>query len=145
VVQMAMIILLTLIVFLIAYENLHIRLTAGAYLLGLIAAFIGGALYLGLGQMIAGLQKNAETVNATTRLVYFVFIMVGMFGEVGVLGEQVKKIVHWSPYGTVKTIVAAAVQPASWSPDTTYALLVTIGYSIVFAMLGIKWFRWNTK
>jgi ABC-2 type transport system permease protein len=145
VVQMAMIILLTIIVFLIAYENLHIRLTAGAYLLGLIAAFIGGALYLGLGQMIAGLQKNAETVNATTRLVYFVFIMVGMFGEVGVLGEQVKKLVHWSPYGTVKTIVAAAVQPASWSPDITFALLVTIGYSIVFAMLGIKWFRWNTK
>jgi ABC-2 type transport system permease protein len=95
--------------------------------------------------MIAGLQKNAETVNATTRLVYFVFIMVGMFGELGLLGEQLKKIVHWSPYGTVKTIVAAAVQPANWSTDTTYALLVTIAYSLVFSMLGIKWFRWNTK
>jgi len=111
----------------------------------LIAAFVGGALYLGLGQMIAGLQKNAETVNATTRLVYFVFIMVGMFGELGLLGEQLKKIVHWSPYGTVRTIVAAAVQPATWSIDTSYALLVTIGYSLLFASLGIKWFRWNTK
>jgi ABC-2 type transport system permease protein len=144
-VQMAMIVLLTVVVFFVAYQNLHISLSTAAYLLGLVAAFVGGALYLGLGQMIAGLQKNAETVNATTRLVYFVFIMVGMFGELGLLGEQLKKIVHWSPYGTVKTIVAAAVQPANWSTDTTYALLVTIAYSLVFSMLGIKWFRWNTK
>jgi len=144
-VQMAMIILLTLVVFFIAYQNLHISLTPMAYVLGLMAAFVGGALYLGLGQMIAGLQKNAETVNATTRLVYFVFIMVGMFGEMGVLGEQLKKVVHWSPYGTVKTIVAAALMPGSWTMDTSYALLVTVGYSAVFAFLGIKWFRWNTK
>lgn len=144
-VQMAMIIFLTAVVFFVAYQNLHISLSAGAYLLGVIAAFIGGALYLGLGQMIAGLQKNAETVNATTRLVYFVFIMVGMFGEMGVLGEQFKKAVHWSPYGTVKTIVAAALQPTHWSMDTTYALMVTVGYSVVFAVLGIKWFKWNTK
>lgn len=144
-VQMAMIILLTVVVFIVAYQNLHISLTPGAYVLGLIAAFVGGALYLGLGQMIAGLQKNAETVSATTRLVYFVFIMVGMFGELGVLGEQLKKIVHWSPYGTVKSIVAAALQPGNWNTDTTYALLVTIGYSVVFAFLGIKRFRWNTK
>jgi ABC-2 type transport system permease protein len=144
-VQMAMIILLTLVVFFVAYQNLHISLTAAAYLLALIAAFVGGALYLGLGQMIAGLQKNAETINATTRLVYFVFIMVGMFGELGLLGEQLKKIVHWSPYGTVRTIVSAAVQPTSWNSDASYALLVTVGYGVVFASLGIKWFRWNTK
>jgi ABC-2 type transport system permease protein len=90
-VQMAMIVLLTVVVFFVAYQNLHISLSTAAYLLGLVAAFVGGALYLGLGQMIAGLQKNAETVNATTRLVYFVFIMVGMFGELGLLGEQLKK------------------------------------------------------
>lgn len=144
-VQMAMIIFLSSVVFIVAYENLHISLSAGGYLLGFVAAFVGGGLYLGLGQMIAGLQKNAETINATTRLVYFAFIMVGMFGEMGVLGEQMRKVVHWSPYGTVKAIVAAALQPTNWSMDTTYELLVTIGYSLVFAVLGIKWFRWNTK
>lgn len=61
------------------------------------------------------------------------------------LNSQLKEIVHWSPYGTVKTIVAAALQPAQWNMDTTYALLATIGYSLIFAVLGIKWFRWNTK
>ncbi|MEO6406777.1 MAG: ABC transporter permease [Ferruginibacter sp.] len=144
-VQMAMILLLTAVVFIVGYTELHISLKPLAYALGLIAAIVGGALYLGLGQMIAGLQKNAETVNATTRLVYFIFIMVGMFGEMGILGSALKQAVHWSPYGTVKTIVAAALQPDVWNMDTTMALLGTIGYSIIFSVLGIKGFKWNTK
>jgi len=143
-VQMAMIILLTALVFIIAYENLHITLSPAAYALGFLTAFAGGALYLGLGQMIAGLQKNAETVNATTRLVYFAFIMVGMFGELGVLGQEIKTIVHWSPYGTVKTIVSAGLG-GNWNNDASLALLVTAGYAVVFGFLGIRWFRWNVR
>jgi ABC-2 type transport system permease protein len=140
-----MIILLTTIVFVVAHEQLHISLTASSYTLGYITAFIGGALYLGLGQMIAGLLKNAETVSSTTRLVYFVFIMVGMFGDMGVLGEQLKKIIHWSPYGTVKTILAAAMQPGVWNSEATASLVATIVYATLFSFLGIKWFRWNVK
>jgi ABC-2 type transport system permease protein len=144
-VQLAMIILLTLVVFVVAYQHVKITLTPGGYILGVIAAFVGGALYLGLGQMIAGLQKSAETVNAVTRLVYFAFIMVGMFGDMGMLGKEVKAIVHWSPYGTVKSVVSAAMVPSQWANDTTFALLVTLGYSTIFAFLGIRWFKWNTK
>jgi ABC-2 type transport system permease protein len=144
-VQLAMIILLTFIVFFVAFNQLHVTLSVPGYVLGILAAFVGGALYLGLGQMIAGLQKNAESVNAMTRLVYFAFIMVGMFGDLGMLGKQVKTIVHWSPYGTVKTIVASAMQPATWNQDTSLALLATIGYSVLFIGLGIKRFRWNVK
>lgn len=144
-VQMAMILLLTVLVFVVAYEQLHIRLTAENYILGLLTAFAGGALYLGLGQMIAGLVKNAETVNATTRLVYFVFILVGMFGDLGVLGAEVKKAIHWSPYGTVKTVIASALQPSGWNQDASLALLCTIVYAVIFSFLGIKRFRWNTK
>lgn len=144
-VQMAMIILLTSIVFYVSYNQLHISLTPMGYVLGYLTAFAGGALYLGLGQMIAGLLKNAETVNSTTRLVYFVFIMVGMFGDLGVLGDQLKKVIHWSPYGTVKTILSAAMQPDVWNNDTTMALMATLGYALLFAALGIKKFRWNVK
>ncbi|GAA4737260.1 ABC transporter permease [Flavisolibacter ginsenosidimutans] len=144
-VQMAMIILLTTLVFIVGYQRLHIELPAQSYVLGFLTAFAGGALYLGLGQMIAGLVKNSETVNSTTRLVYFVFIMVGMFGDLGMLGEQIKKIVHWSPWGTVKTIVSAGLQPGGWSNEATVALLVTAAYAFVFSFLGIKWFRWNVK
>ncbi|PWT99936.1 MAG: hypothetical protein C5B52_09805 [Bacteroidetes bacterium] len=70
--------------------------------------------------------------------------MVGMFGGLGVLGDKFKEVVHWSPYGTVQTILATSMEPAKWNMNTTNALLLTIGYAIVFAAVGIKKFQWNT-
>jgi len=144
-VQMAMILLLTLIVFIAGNNIDHIKLSTAGYIVGFLTALVGGAVYLGLGQVIVGLIQNPETVNSTSRLVYFVFIMVGLFGEFGVLGSQLKEIVMWSPYGTVKKIIAAGLQPATWNTETTTALLVTIGYAFLFSMIGIKKFKWSTK
>jgi ABC-2 type transport system permease protein len=113
------------------------------YLLGYFTAFVGGAVYLGLGQMVVGLIKNAETVHSTSRLIYFIFIMVGMFGELGVLGKQIGDLVKYSPYGTVKHILASSFRPGTWDKSSTTALFITIGYAIIFSVLGIRWFRWN--
>jgi ABC-2 type transport system permease protein len=143
-VQLAMILLVTTAVFTAGYFVDHISLSPAGYLLGFAMALVGGALYLGLGQAIVGLIKNAETVNAVTRLVYFVFIMVGMFTELGAL-KQLAEAVKWSPYGAVKHILSAGMQPETWSRHSTEALLVSIGYALVFSALGIRWFRWNTK
>jgi ABC-2 type transport system permease protein len=145
IVQLAQIIVLTIVVFIIGYQNDKIELSFAGYVLTLVTAFFGGAVYLGLGQMIVGFVKNAETVNSTSRLVYIAFIMVGMFGDVGVLGEEFKKVIHWTPYGTVKTILAASMQPSTWSNESSLALLVTIGYAAVFSYLGIKNFKWNSQ
>jgi ABC-2 type transport system permease protein len=145
VIQLAMILLVTIAVFAGGYYFDHILLTPTGYLLGFLAAFVGGAVYLALGQAIVGLIKNAETVNVTCRLVYFVFIMVGMFGELGMLGKEVGEAVKYSPYGAVKRIVSGGLQPETWNQQTTIAFLITIGYAIVFATAGIKWFRWNSK
>jgi ABC-2 type transport system permease protein len=145
IVQLLMILLVTTFVFVVGNEYDKVTLSPAGYALTYLTAFVGGALYLGLGQMIVGLVKNAETVNSTTRLVYFVFIMVGMFGDLGVLGTEFQKIIKWTPYGTVKAILAASMQPSSWDNQTSLALLVTIGYAVVFSFLGIKWFRWNTQ
>ncbi|MGH2564287.1 MAG: ABC transporter permease, partial [Ginsengibacter sp.] len=142
-VQLGMIAILTLGVFIIGYQVDKISLTPAGYVLTFLTAFLGGALYLGFGQMMVGLVKNAETVNSSTRLVYIAFIMLGMFGE---LSDNIafKNIIHWSPFGTVKTILAAAMLPGSWNNDATFALIATIGYAIVFCFLGIKWFKWNS-
>lgn len=143
-VQLLMILLMTLAVFIAAINIDHVNdITATGYILGMLAAFVGGAVYLSLGQVIVGLIKNPETVNSTTRLVYFVFIMVGMFGSLGLLGDEFKDIVNWTPYGTVKTIVMSALKPASWGKDATNALLVTIGYTVVLVTIGIKKFKWK--
>jgi ABC-2 type transport system permease protein len=144
-VQLAMIIIMTSAIFIAGFYYDKISIPASGYALGFVTAFIGGAVYLGLGQAIVGLIKNAETVNSTVRLVYFVFIMVGMFGELGALGDKIGEIVKWSPYGTVKRIVADSLAPAHWNNNSSMALLVTIGYAVVFSVLGIKKFKWNTK
>ena len=142
-VQLAMILLMTTAVFIGGNYFDKITLTASGYLMGYISAFIGGAVYLGLGQMVVGLIKNAETVHSTSRLIYFIFIMVGMFGELGVLGKQIGDMVKYSPYGTVKHILASSFQPATWDQSSFIALLFTFGYAIIFSILGIRWFRWN--
>jgi ABC-2 type transport system permease protein len=144
-VQLAMILLVTTAIFAGGYYFDKISLTPAGYLLGYVAAFVGGAVYLALGQVIVGLIKNPETVNAVTRLVYFIFIMVGMFGELGMLGHELGEVVRWSPYGTVKRMLSASMQPGTWNQDTTLYLLATIGYTVVFTTLGIKWFKWNTR
>ncbi len=142
-VQLAMILLMTTAVFIGGSYFDQITLSPIGYLLGYLSAFVGGAVYLGLGQMVVGLIKNAETVHSTSRLIYFVFIMVGMFGELGLLGKQIGDLVKYSPYGTVKHILASSFQPGNWDKSSSVALLCTIGYAIVFSTLGIRWFRWN--
>ena len=144
-VQLAMIVAVTLLVFIAGYYFDKITISPQGYLLGLAVAFVGGAVYLSLGQAIVGLIKNPETVNVTCRLVYFVFIMVGMFGELGMLGKEIGDAVKWSPYGTVKHIVSSGLQPNTWDQQSTYALLATFGYAIVFAGMGIKWFKWDSR
>jgi len=144
-VQIAMILVVTTVVFVIGKDFDEITLTPAAYAITYFTAIIGGSVALSLGQMIVGYIKNPETVNSTTRLVYIAFIIVGMFGELNQLGDIIDHAVHWSPYGAVKTILSTGMTPAAWNSDTTIALLATIGYTIVFTTLGIKWFKWNTK
>jgi ABC-2 type transport system permease protein len=146
-VQLAMILLITTFVFIAGYQFDKISLTPGGYALSYITAIAGGLVYLSLGQAIVGGVRNPETVNATSRLVYFIFIMSGMFGELYLkkVGKILHDIIVWSPYGTVKTILAAGMEPANWNNEASMALLVTFGYTAVFAFMGIKWFKWTSK
>lgn len=144
-VQLFMIMLLTLIIFIVGSSYDKVTLSPLAYIITFFIAFLGGAVYLSLGQLIVGTIKNPETVNATTRIVYFMFVIVGMFGEIGMLGEVVKKYIRYSPYGAVKVMLAGGMEPANWTNETTTAVLVSIAYALVFAGIGIKKFQWNTK
>ncbi|GGB17266.1 ABC transporter permease [Puia dinghuensis] len=145
VVQLAMIIISTLILFLIGYQFDHITMPATGYIYAFLAAIVGGAVYLSLGQVIVGLIYNPETVQVTTRLVYFAFIMIGMFAQFGMLGKELGNIADWSPYGAVRNIISASLSPATWNNKTSTALLITFGYTAVFTILGIRWFRWSNK
>ena len=145
IVQLAMIAILTVLVFIVGHNYDKITLSPAGYVLTFITAFIGGALYLALGQMIVGLVKNSETVNSASRLVYIAFIMLGMFGELGLFGNELKVIIHWSPFGTVKTILAASMEPSGWNGQASIALLATVAYAFIFSFLGIKGFKWDAR
>ena len=145
-VQLMMILIVTTVLYLVGYNYDKITLTPGGYALNYLTAIIGGAVYLALGQVIVGLVKSAETVNAVSRLVFLCFVVIGTFASIpGLLPKEIGEIMQWSPYGTVKTIMAAGMVPASWNMDDTNALLATLGYTIVFATIGIKNFKWDAK
>jgi len=148
-VQIAMIIILTTVVFIIGMDYDKITLSPSAYIFTYFTAIVGGALALSIGQTIVGFIQNPETVNATTRLVYLAFVLAGMVGEMFVALNQVndwaKNALQWSPYGTVKTILSTSMVPSNWDNNSTMALLATVGYTLVFTILGIKYFKWNTK
>ena len=145
IVQLALILLLTLVVFISGYNFDQIIMSANGYIITALTSIVGGAVFLSLGQAIVGRVQNPETVNSTSRLIYLVFILVGMLGELGVLGDKFKNAIVWTPYGTVKDIIAASLEPAKWNLHTTEALFLTLGYTAVFATMGIKWFKWSTK
>jgi ABC-2 type transport system permease protein len=144
-VQLFMILLVTAIVMVIGYQYDNIVLTPLGYIVGLLTAIIGGAVYLALGQAIVGRITNPETVQATSRLIYIAFIMIGMFGSFNMLGDVFNKIAKYTPYGTVNSIVSGALTPSTWNSNNTINLLITLGYTAVFAYLGIKWFKWSAK
>jgi len=157
IVQLAMLVIISTVVFIIGKNYDGITLTPSAYFFTYITAVICGAVALSLGQMIVGFIKSPETVNSTTRLVYLALILIGMFGEINhainlrrnqgpsQLSDMLYNAAHWSPYGTVKTVLVTSMNPPTWDNHTTGALLLTLLYTLLFTTFGIKWFKWNSK
>jgi len=71
--------------------------------------------------------------------------LLGLFGTTGILGDTIKAIADWSPVGALMTLFADALALAAWSSQDTNALLACAGYIVVFAFVGIRWFRWSVR
>lgn len=142
IIQLGVIVLMTLVTYAVANWVDKITISVGSLLLVLLAALAGGLSFLALGQLVVALIKSSEAVNAAVRLIYFPLAIVGALGEVNLFGDVVKKIVTWSPLGTTKTLLVAAMEPSTINSHIFWVLLVTLGYGIVFAGLGIRWFKW---
>ncbi len=68
-----------------------------------------------------------------------------VFKSIGKSFQICKRIVVWSPYGTVQTIISASMQPETWNGETSMALLVTLLYAVVLSAIGIKKFQWTSR
>jgi ABC-2 type transport system permease protein len=47
--------------------------------------------------------------------------------------------------GALMTLFADVLNQSPWTGQDTYSLLACAGYIIVFAFIGIRWFRWNSR
>jgi ABC-2 type transport system permease protein len=142
-VQVAVILLMAIVVFVVAGIVGRVTLDVLGYALTLVVVIAGSAVFLGIGQALAGLVKSADTLNAVSRLVYIPLFGLGLLGRTDILGANVENIARWSPGGIVATLLAAAMDPATWGPDAWWSLLVCVGYTVAFVFLGIRWFQWG--
>jgi ABC-2 type transport system permease protein len=145
VVQVAVILLMAIVVLVVARIFQNVTLDALAYGLTLAVVIAGAALFLGIGQALVGLVASADTLYAVSRLVYIPLFGLAALGRTDILGSTVENIGRWSPGGIVGTLLAAAMEPATWGSDAWWSLLACAGYTAVFVFLGIRWFQWGTR
>jgi ABC-2 type transport system permease protein len=142
-VQLAITMAMTLCTYATANAVDGITLGAGSVALVLVAALAGGMAFLALGQCVVALVRSAEAVSAVGRLIYLPLALVGGLGAAGLLGPVIQRVVVWSPIGTTKTLLLAAMSPTTIDLHAVAALAVTLGYGVVFAAIGIRWFKWS--
>ncbi|HET7339547.1 MAG TPA: ABC transporter permease [Candidatus Dormibacteraeota bacterium] len=144
-IQVVSVLIMTAVLLILGAVMLNLTLSPAAYVLTLAVAVLGAAVFLGVGQAVVGLLKSYDTVNAIGRLVFIPLVALGMFSNISVFGSTLETIARWSPGGVLISMLAGAMTPSTWSTDTWWSVLVSIGYAIVFVALGIRWFQWESR
>jgi len=57
----------------------------------------------------------------------------------------VHDISNWSPVGAMINLYIGVLNIAGWSWTDTNGLIATVGYIIIGAFVGIRWFRWDSQ
>jgi len=143
-VQVVANLVISLIVLIVGSVYYHLTLSAWQYLIVLLISLIGSAVFLSIGQAIVGLVKSSETVNAAGRIVFIALIFLGLLGLEGILGSGIQSISRWSPVGAMMTLFAAVLKLSVWGSRDWLSLLACVGYVVVFAAIGIRWFQWES-
>lgn len=145
IVQFAAAIATSIIVIVVGSILHQVSYGVGTYALFFLVAVLGAAMFLGIGQALVGLVRSTTVVNAVGRVLYIVLILLGILGVSGILGDTVQSIADWTPVGALITLFVAVTQLAAWSWSDTGALIACIGYLVVFAGIGIRWFQWDPR
>lgn len=123
----------------------HFSPSAGQYALVLLVSILAGAVFLSIAQALVGLVKSADSVQAIARVLFAVLIMLGLLGQSGALGSFWNSVARWSPVGAVMTLYAGVLDLHTWYSRDTLSVLACLGYIVVFAGIGIRWFQWDAR
>lgn len=136
---------IALVVVIVGTRIHHLSPSAGQYALVLLVSVLAGAVFLSLGQAMVGLIKSADTVSAAARVLFIALILLGSLGQSGALGSFFESISQWTPVGAVMTIFAGVLNLSAWSGHDTLSVMVCVGYIVVFAGIGVRWFQWDAR
>ena len=142
IVQLGEVLVMAIVVLVVAGLFVGVTLPPQDYLFTVLVALLGSAVFLSIGQAIVGLIASADTLNAAGRLLYVPLIGLSLFGNTDRLGTTVELVSRWSPGGCLETLLSTAMGATGWSGQDWGALLASVGYTVVFAGIGIRWFRW---
>ncbi|HEX4399981.1 MAG TPA: ABC transporter permease [Galbitalea sp.] len=144
-VQIIVDLIMTVVVLLVGSIIHNTVFSAGGYLLVVCVSILGGAMFLAIGQAIVGLITSAAAVNAVGRILFIVFLLLGLLGASGILGSTVQNISDWTPVGALINLYTGVLNLAHWDWTNTSGLIATVGYTLVGAFIGIRWFRWESR
>jgi ABC-2 type transport system permease protein len=142
IVQLGAVLIMAIVVLVVAALFVGVTLPPQDYLFTVLVALLGSAVFLSIGQAIVGLIASADTLNAAGRFLYVPLIALSIFGDSDRLGTTVEMVSRWSPGGCLETLLSAAMGASVWSGQTWGALFASFGYTVVFGVIGIRWFRW---
>jgi len=144
-VQIGLDLIMTVIVLIIGGVIHDQAFTPGEYLLVLCVSIVGGAMFLAIAQAIVALVRSAAIVNALGRILYVVFLLLGLLGSSGLLGTTVQDISAWTPAGAIINIYGGVLSLSQWSALDTDGLIAMIIYIAVGGLIGVRWFRWDAR
>jgi ABC-2 type transport system permease protein len=137
--------ILALVVVIIGTRMHDLSISIGQYVLVLLVATLGGAVFLSIAQAMVGLVRSADTVQAIARVLLAVLILLGTLGQSGALGNFWQDLARWSPVGVVMTLFAGVLNLHAWDTRDTLSLVVCFVYILVCAGVGIRWFQWEAR
>jgi ABC-2 type transport system permease protein len=146
IVQVAMIVVMSLVTCIVGYFYDNIHFGIGSLLLILVISAIGGLAFIAIGQALVAYVISSDAVSAAARLLYTAIAVLGAIGQIGLFGKTFAEIVTYSPLGTTKTMLTAALVPSTlFTTPVLEALVITLAYGIFFAVIGISAFRWTAS
>lgn len=144
-VQIIVDLIMTVVVAIIGGIIYHTVFSAGQYLLIAAVSIVGGAMFLSIAQALVGLVRSAIVVNAVGRILYIVLLLLGLLGSSGILGSIMQTIASWTPVGAMISLYGAVLNFSHWDWTDTTGIIATIGYILIGAFIGIRWFRWESR
>ncbi len=143
-VQVVSALVMSVIVLVIGSVLHHVAFAWYEYLGMLVVSLLGAIVFLSIGQAIVGLLHSSTAISAVGRVLYILFILSGILGSTGALGEGFKVFAGWTPVGALVSLYAVALG-APWSTDATSGLIASVAYGVIFGFVGIRWFHWDSR